>query len=791
MTDEVKRIGILVVDDEQSICDLLRRELEAEGYRVAAAANGEAGLELLKKDNYFVVLTDLKMPGMNGIEFIEAAKKIDADIEPVVISGFGSMDDTIASFRAGAFDFILKPFSSAEIKLKVKRAVERYHSKKMIALLNENVTKSYIELEKLKDSLEEKVLARTQELAESEKKYRRIIEDSFDPIITLDTKDLVTGWNRGAEITFGYESGEMIGKGIDRLFAINSKQVMVSIHERMKKEDGFTKNYIARCVRKNREEIDVDITASTMGEEGLSMILRDITREIKIDQMKTDFVSNVSHELRTPLTSIKGAVELVMLGAEGPVTDSQNEMLAIIKSNAVRLIKLIGELLDISKIESGKMEMEVKLVGLSGIVKSTLDEMGPLAVNKKILFEMSLPQGLDDIYGDENKIKQVLVNLIGNALKFTREGGKISVVVTERDNELQVAVIDTGIGIPKEYFAKVFEKFMQVDTSSTRAAGGTGLGLSIAKAIVEAHRGRIWLESEEGKGTAFYFSLPKAEKAALKAREQVENSAAEDASKSAKAPQSGFKIKRILVVDDDEDLTLVIGEHLIQKGYEVYVSNSGMDAIKKAIDLQPDMIMLDLLMPKMDGYFVTKLLKQNPKTKDIPIIIVSAVYEKEKCLRLGIVDYITKPFDSSQLMLTIQKAEKQIKGEIFKKKVLIVDDEPDIIAVMTLALTNRGYSVLNAYDGLQAIALAKKEKPDIVMLDLMLPGVDGFAVIKALKNDPETAPIPVVVITGRTIDDKDKAMQLGAREYLLKPLTMQMLYEELDKILVKEVDKNG
>jgi len=783
---EEKKVGILVVDDEKEIGLLLNRELVKDGYRISAVTDAREGLELAKKEKFFVAITDLKMPNMGGLDFIAALKKIDPDIEVIVISGFGSMDNSIESFRSGAFDFIQKPFSNDEIKLKVKRAIDKYHSKKMITLLNENVTKTYIELEKMKDSLEEKVQERTKELADSEKKYRTIIDDSFDPIITIDENNKISGWNKGAEVTFGFTAAEAVGNSIEMLFVLYPEKVVHSLRECVKRESGFTRNYITKCFKKNKEEIDVNITANQLGMNGLSLVLRDITRERKIDQMKTDFVSNVSHELRTPLTSVKGAVDLIIGGTEGAVSDSQKELLSVIKNNTVRLIKLISELLDLSKIESGKMEMEFKQVKFSDIVRTTIEETAPLAQNKKIKMEMSVPENLPDVYVDENKIKQVLFNLIGNALKFTPESGNITISAVENTNDIQIGVKDSGIGISKENFELVFEKFRQVDSSSTRAAGGTGLGLAIAKSIVEAHKGRIWLESEPGSGATFIFTLPKIKAEVQKIQQEAER-ISEKVEQESAAAKPGFKIRKILVVDDDQDLTLVIGEHLRRRGYEVTTANSGMDAIKLAIDTQPDMITLDLLMPKMDGYFVAKLLKQNPKTKDIPIVIVSAVFEKEKCYRLGIADYITKPFNSEALMEAVNRTEKMVKGEISRKKVLVVDDAPDIIAVLTLSLTNRGYTVFNSYDGIQAIALAKKEKPNIIILDLMLPAVEGFSVIKALKNDPETEAIPIIVITGRTIEDKEKAMKLGAKQYLIKPFTMTILYEELDKILAKEV----
>jgi CheY-like chemotaxis protein len=206
-----------------------------------------------------------------------------------------------------------------------------------------------------------------------------------------------------------------------------------------------------------------------------------------------------------------------------------------------------------------------------------------------------------------------------------------------------------------------------------------------------------------------------------------------------------------------------------------------MDAIKKANDLQPDLITLDLMMPTMDGYFITGLLKQNPKTRDIPIIIVSSVMEKEKCYRLGVTDYITKPFDASAFIETIHRVEKHLENENLKKKALIVDADPNIVSELTLSFTNRGYTVFSAYDGIQAVALMKKEKPGILILDADLLEAGGFNIIKTIKNDPDTAAIPAL-ITGKSVAAKEKAMLYSANGYLIKPFTTAMLFEEIDKI---------
>lgn len=778
----MEKIQVLVVDDEPEICNLLSREISRNGYEVVTALTAEEGLEKIKENKFAVILSDIKLPEMGGIAFLKEIKKNTPEIEIIMVTGYASIDNVMDAFKAGACDYILKPFSEVEVHYKVQKASDKYFSSRTIKLLNANIIQTYIELEKFKDSLEEKVQERTKELSLSEKKYRSIIDNSFDPIIVLDKNRQIIMWNKGAEITFGYSLGEVKGKPIEMLFFLYPEKTIKSINEKIK-ADGFIKNYIIKCITKTNKEIDVNITASSLGEDDICVIMRDITRERKVDEMKSDFVSNVSHELRTPLTSIKGAVELILLGAEGPVTDSQKDMLNIVKNNTVRLIKLIGELLDLSKIESGKIEMEIKPNDILQTIHATIREIKAVSDKKNIIINMSGPEKVSLINYDENKIKQVIVNLLSNAIKFTPEKGIITVSVEERNAEIEVSIIDSGIGIAKEHFEVVFEKFRQVDSSSTRAAGGTGLGLSIAKSIIEAHNGRIKVDSVYGEGSTFSFILKKDEQQKIFENNKTQIDKKEN---HALIQNQNFKIKRILVVDDDKDLANIIKGHLQNQGYEIFTANSDQDAVKMAVDLQPDLITLDILMQEMDGYFVTKFLRQNPETKDIPIVIISAFFEKEKTFKLGIADYITKPFDEDVIIECVKRIEKQIRGEIIKKKVLIVDDDPDIITLMTFSLTNKNYTVYNAYEGIQAIALAKKEKPNIIILDLTLPSMDGFAVIKALKNDPEISAIPIVVITGHSIEDKEKAIELGAREYFIKPFTMRMLYEELDKILMKE-----
>ncbi|MDD5065826.1 MAG: response regulator [bacterium] len=665
----------------------------------------------------------------------------------------------------------------------IDKALNSIQLKKQIVFLNKSLLEVNEKLKLANESLEEKVQERTRELTLSKEKYRRIIEDSFDPIIILNKKADIIGWNKGAELTFGYKEQEITGKPFS-VFIPQDQELLKNSLWYEKDEKGFVKNFIMKTIALNNESIFVNITASKLEDECISIILRDITKEKQIELMKSDFVSNVSHELRTPLTSIKGAVELLLKGSEGPLTDSQIKFLTIVKNNTMRLIKLISDLLDLSKIESSGISMDLKPNNIMEIIKSVIEEILPLANKKEITVDVPVQGTLTDIYCDSDKIKQVLINLIGNAIKFTPAKGTILMTVEELSGDLQVNIKDNGVGIEEKYHDIIFEKFRQIDSSSTRTAEGTGLGLAIVKSIIEAHHGKIWINSKKDKGSTFSFTLPKIkEKEVFKIIESAGKKPVKSVPLADFTGNKTYTIKKILIVDDDEDIVQVIKGHLEKEGYEGITAHSGLDAVKKAIEFKPQLITLDILMPGMDGFTLLELLKQNPITKDIPVVIISVIFEKEKGYKLGVSDYITKPFELDRLLDSIKKIEIEIQTSMQKKKILIIDDDPDIIANLTVALNEMNYIVLNAYDALQGLALAKKEKPDIMLLDLSLPQVDGFMTIKQFKDDHETNHIPIIAMSEEKIENSSRVIKLGVKEYLIKPFTVRALLEELDKIL--------
>jgi CheY-like chemotaxis protein/nitrogen-specific signal transduction histidine kinase len=372
---------------------------------------------------------------------------------------------------------------------------------------------------------------------------------------------------------------------------------------------------------------------------GAVLVMHDITKEKEVDRLKSEFISITSHELRTPLASIKQGIYLVLSETVGKINEQQKKFLEIGKRNVDRLSNLINDLLDLSKIESGKMVLERKSGSINKLLEDIASNFEPAAAQKQIGMEKQLQPDLTDSDFDPDKISQVIANLLNNAIKFTPEGGKITVSSSyygSDPNYILVGVEDTGVGILKEDMDKLFKKFQQLDMRLTRKAGGTGLGLAVCKQIVELHGGRVWAESAgRDKGSKFSFILPKEGKVMEKAAQ-----------------------KKIMVIDDEKDLCDTAKGILEGKNYAVTTALSGQEGLDKIKESKPDLIVLDLMMPEMDGFAVAEKLKKNPETSQIPIIVLTALDQEEsakRVLSLGAKGYLVKPFEPEALLFTLQE----------------------------------------------------------------------------------------------------------------------------------------
>ncbi len=470
----------------------------------------------------------------------------------------------------------------------------------------------------------------------------------------------------------------------------------------------------------------------------------------EVDRLKTQFLANMSHELRTPLNSIIGFSRVILKGIDGPVTDLQKQDLSAIYTSGQLLLKLINDILDISKINAGKMELAFEETYLNEIINGVMTTAGALVKDRpEIRLRQNVPTDLPLIIADGTRLRQVLLNMLSNAVKFTARGD-VELSVTHDDRFVTIQVRDTGIGIPADKFDLIFQEFEQVDGSTTRSAGGTGLGLPISRHFVRLHGGRMWVDSKVGVGSTFFVRLP------IEGPQSVEHLDEE--------PGVAANHRLILAIDDDVDAIRLYKRHLEKHNYQVIGLSESEFAIKKALELRPQAILLDLLMPGKDGWAVVEDLKLNPKTQDIPIIICSIVSDEGCGFSLGAADYLVKPIAEDRLLETLSRLENGFGRKPSEmRRVLIIDDTPEDRKFLRRVIesANECYQVTEAGGGVEGVNVIQQDKPDLVILDLLMPGMDGFSVLESLKVDKRTRQIPIIIVTAKELTDQERTQING------------------------------
>jgi len=376
---------------------------------------------------------------------------------------------------------------------------------------------------------------------------------------------------------------------------------------------------------------------------GIVTILRDITREVEAERAKSEFVSNVSHELRTPLTSIVGYTNLLLGHAVGPLSEPQENFLGVIQTNANRLVTLINDLLDISRIEGGRLELDIRPVALEDVIHEVTDMIRPQCEQKKLRLNIEIEPNVGFVLGDRNRLVQIVANLASNAYRYTLSGGSITLSLVRSDTTARIAVSDTGIGISLEDQARIFQRFYRVSNASMFEAAGTGLGLSITKMLVEMHGGRMWVDSVVDQGSTFTFVLPL----------QTENSG----DNPTPPPAPAAPAKTILVIEDDADLARQIGRQLRLEGVTVLTTSWGEEALQWVHHRPIDLITLDMTLPDIPGMEVLRRLKADQTTANIPVVIVSVIREQSGG-SWGASDQVTRPFAVEKLIASIRQTLK-------------------------------------------------------------------------------------------------------------------------------------
>ena len=483
-----------------------------------------------------------------------------------------------------------------------------------------------------------------------------------------------------------------------------------------------------------------DLSAKRLRIRQLAQELADANlRTQDANKLKSQFLANMSHELRTPMNSIIGFSEILRERLDGKIEPKQLGFLDHIHASGTHLLGLINDVLDLSKIEAGKMEIYPELFSVAPVIDSVCQVMrGMTKTQPNFVIEVS--PGLPQIESDPAKFKQVLFNLLSNAVKFSPPGAPITIRAWLSDEEINVSVRDEGIGIAPVHHEVIFEEFRQVDGTTRREFGGTGLGLALVKKFVELQGGRVAVESGVGKGSTFRVTLPLRSRAAV----------------SARPPEPAMpSSSRVLVVEDDAHAYALIASALRSAGFVPIHARHGEEALRLAKEMLPAAITLDLVLPGIDGWEVLKRLKSDSTTRQLPVVVISVADNRDLGLALGADDYFVKPVDRARLLDRLREVTSRGSGS---KRLLVIDDDAAVHALLDAELSTLGYEIEKSYSGEDGLRVATQSSPDVIILDLMMPDMSGFDVAESLKVNPRTARIPILVLTAKEITSHDRAL---------------------------------
>jgi DNA-binding response OmpR family regulator/two-component sensor histidine kinase len=447
----------------------------------------------------------------------------------------------------------------------------------------------------------------------------------------------------------------------------------------------------------------------------------------------------------------------------GETNEKQTRYLTNIHKSGKHLLELINGILDLSKIEAGKMDFVLEDFPFSNLVEEVKTVLTPLAKKQGIRLGISVADDVGLVSADRLKLKQIMYNLVGNAIKFTPSGGNVRLDAVREGDLLKVSVTDTGVGINENDLDVIFEAFRQVDGSHSRNFEGTGLGLALTKSFVEMHGGNLSVKSKVAEGSVFTFTIP-----TIKIVEKEHRAVPAEETCPAPVYKKGGLENCVLIVEDNRSASELLAMYLTEGGYKVAQAYNGEDAVIMAKELNPCAITLDVMLPKMDGWEVLRELKKDESTREIPVVIVSMVDDRNIGYALGAMETFTKPVSKKELLAVLGRHSFTTRAKSGKVKIMVVDDEPKVLELLSAILEPEGFDVITAGGGREALDLAAKVAPDLMILDLMMPEVSGFDVVHEMRKNPETKGVPIVIFTAKEVTKKDKERLNGDIEKIVK-----------------------
>ncbi len=647
-------------------------------------------------------------------------------------------------------------------------------------------------------------------LQDSETRFRSVWEDSSDGMRLTNEKGIVVNVNRAFCEMMNVTPEEIVGKPISAAYTPSAHDnMMKKVTQRFSAEE-IEAHMERSLVLHNGKTITVEVSNSMIarenGQQVLLSIFRDVTERRRAEQKikeqikiieeqnielakahekaleatkaKSSFLASMSHELRTPLNAIIGYGEMLIEELNEQGETRYRGDLEKIHLAGKNLLNLINEVLDLSKIEAGRMELYIEQFDMTALINEVAATIEPLTKKNENAFVLNIVNDLPAVHLDLTKVRQILFNLISNASKFTQKGTITLTAGVERssnDSEAKIVlkVSDTGIGITEEQKAKLFKEFSQADSSTTRQYGGTGLGLAITKHFCEMMHGSIEVESAPQKGTTFTVVLPQAIEGETQEVQTVKT-----------VPTANQPVpvgSAVLVVDDDPSVRDLLQRYLTKEGYFVECIASGDEGLSRARTILPMAIILDVMMPHKDGWAVLQEIKNDPVLKSIPVIMYTMVDERNFGLAIGATEYLIKPVNKEKILQILEKLKHRISHEY----VLIVDDDPDLRDIATRTIEKEGWGVQTAENGKRALSLLENGMPSIIFLDLMMPVMDGFEFLSIFEHHTEWFHIPIVIITSKDLSAEERQRLDGTVRKIIQKgdFTPEKLLKQLAQLI--------